>query len=437
MSEERGKRCRDVIAIGDHMADQIAGRLAWDRESLCWREFDGSKWAEQEDECVLTDAAAHAIHSLGAIATSCSFIRDVITMARSKATRTFNASHSRVAFSNGVVDMSGERLQPVPHSPETSLIYCLDYEWGGSYVTPATDDLLNRLVGCRDERASIQAIAGLALLGDTTMHRALLIVGPPDSGKSTLLRLLNMVAGQDPNDFAPGHIFRSDREGSLERWSKRGYRLLAIDEFPADVLHKDEEPFKRMAAHSGIDMRTHSKPPISPQWRAKIAMVSNDVPLFSDRTGAIRRRLLPIRCSRSVPPEIRDPSYLERIREELPGFAHRCVMSAEGVLLRKGFPFCVHMDDFYQEIATEGDAVKAFVSDCCELGGVYEEKLSLMYDAWRRWAVRHGRNQLSDKTLCGRIKGFAPYGVRSEHRRDGAYLVGIRLKEECASEVIF
>src|SRR5262245_27305839 len=48
---------------------------------------------------------------------------------------------------------------------------------------------------------------GLALLGDTRLHRVLLLLGPPRSGKTTLLALANATVGNEPFAFAGASLF--------------------------------------------------------------------------------------------------------------------------------------------------------------------------------------------------------------------------------------
>jgi phage/plasmid-associated DNA primase len=102
---------------------------------------------------------------------------------------------------------------------------------------------------------------GLALMQDSSLHFVLLLLGPTRAGKSTLLALANAACGTSPLDnyaedfsFAGPSLFSRELEGkrSRSRWVHR--RMVCADEIPAEAL-RDEELFKTMRAHGGVEMR--------------------------------------------------------------------------------------------------------------------------------------------------------------------------------------
>ena len=140
--------------------------------------------------------------------------------------RQFRAKKGLIAFANGTIEAGEWELRP--SDPADGLVYRLPYSWEPSAPLTEWTSLTERLLGedGHKERAALRMHIGLALLGDTTFHRAIHIRGAPDSGKTTILRVANMLQGMEPDHGGSGLIFSGDQRGDTPatsavtgRWS--------------------------------------------------------------------------------------------------------------------------------------------------------------------------------------------------------------------------
>jgi len=358
-----GNRLPDQEDAALWLKDNAASGLAYDRQAETWRGYTGACWEALEPESTgLYNIVTDALTAVGVRRTPRN-VADTLKMARRHLLRTFTTCGHLVAFTNGTLDVDTQGLRE--HRPEDNLTFSLPYAYTPHTDTPVIDAFLDQCMPDKTAQAAYRTHAGLSLLGDKSFQHALLLLGAPNTGKTTALRLYNMLLGQPENGFADGAIFQREHEGLLARATYRDWRGLALDEFPAEAL-KSEDMFKAMTAHSGVQSRTHNAPPVTGQWGPKTLIASNDIPQFNDRTGAVKRRLLVIACPNTLEGP-QDGHLTDKLRGELGAFVAQCLAAATEALATRLYPVSPTMREAYEEIATEGDALKAFVEERCVL----------------------------------------------------------------------
>jgi len=275
------------------LAQDHRDQLAYDADLECFRAYRGHAWQPIAD----TDLVLH--RWIVEAETACDLQRsnnmkaNVLTHAQAHLARTFTAQADRLAFANGTLDVATGDLRA--HDPADCLTFCLSYDWHPEQPTPTIDQALAQTIPDPLARAAFITHAGLAMLSDTSLHRAGLLLGQPNTGKSTLLGLFNQLLGQPTKTFIDKSVFLSDHEGRLQRAASRTLRGMVLDEFPSD-MERNEDNFKIMTSHGGIVSREHQKAPVTAQWLPKIVLSSNTQPSFKDASGALARRLLVVKC---------------------------------------------------------------------------------------------------------------------------------------------
>jgi P4 family phage/plasmid primase-like protien len=407
------------------LADQHHDTLAYDEEIQAYRKYQDEAWQVVPNRAITLDALVIKALTQQGVPRTETHVNAVLRFARRHLNRMFDrasANKKLIAFANGTLEMTMasdgsygfERVLLRQHNADDNVTYCLPYPWQPGLPTPLIDRLLESITPDLVARAALRVHIGLALLGDTSLHNVLLLLGQPGCGKTTLLRLWNLMLGQEPDQFAPGTIFENSREGSLQRTVCRTWHGVALDEFPTDAL-QDEEPFKKMTSHSGIDSRAHHRDPINAQWKPKIIMAGNDVPSFKDASGACQRRMLVIECPNTLAPTQVDAHLVQKLQAELGGFVAQCLAAALATLQVGSYPISAAMRATFDMVATEGDPLKAFVAECCLLtiytGQRHHSYSAKAYQRYTEWCSTNGHRPLSNTMFSKRLRAYAPWRI--------------------------
>jgi phage/plasmid-associated DNA primase len=358
-------------------------------------------------------------------------------IAAAECTTIFTEGQGKLNFENGTLDLSTMTL--LPFKREDYLTYCLPYcHTPGKH--PTINHFLKETIPDVHARQAYMAHLGLALMQDTLMHFVLLLLGPTRSGKSTLLALANAVCGTSAFDnyaedfsFAGPSLFSRELEGkrSRSRWVHR--RIVCADEIPAEAL-RDEELFKTMSAHGGVEMRgMHKDEDTANRWKPKLILAANDLPRYKDVAGAVKERCIFVSCPNHRGRAERDPQLFGKLRSEIGAFAATCIELARRVVARGYYPMSYAMKHMTDVLARDGNHVKAFVAECCITGVAEDWSVSeTIFAAYLSYCARNGqpshlpKNGLSS-TICN--MGIGVSARRGRHEgKVVCGLQGIRLR---------
>src|SRR5579884_1733456 len=437
--EQRGEKL-DVADVAKQWAREHRTDWAYDGRAKVWRHWNGQYWEAVEPRSALLDLEAIAALHEAEIDIHSSGLMDCFQrIAAAECTTLFTEGQGKLNFENGTLDLETMTIRPFKR--EDSLTYCLPYCYApGKH--PTINTFLKDTIPDVHARQAYIAHLGLALMQDTSMHFVLLLLGPTRSGKSTLLALANAVCGTSAADnyaedfsFAGPSLFSRELEGkrSRSRWVQR--RMVCADEIPAEAL-RDEELFKTMSAHGGVEMRgMHKDEDTANRWKPKMILAANDRPRYKDVAGAVKERCISVSCPNHRVRGERDPQLFGKLRAEIGAFAATCLELARRVVARRYYPMSYAMKHMTDVIARDGNHVKAFVAECC-IVGVAEDWLvsESIYGAYLSYCANNGhksplpRNVLSS-TICNMGIGVAARRGRSEGRVVCG-LQGIRLRVE-------
>jgi phage/plasmid-associated DNA primase len=212
-------------------------------------------------------------------------------IAAAECTMIFTEGQGKINFENGTLDLETMTIRPFKR--EDYLTYCLPYCYAPG-THPLINTFLKETIPDIHARQAYMAHIGLALMQDSSLHFVLLLLGPTRAGKSTLLALANAACGTSPLDnyaedfsFAGPSLFSRELEGKRSRYRWVHRRIVCADEIPAEAL-RDEELFKTMSAHGGVEMRgMHKDEDTANRWRPKMILAANDRPRYKDVAGAV------------------------------------------------------------------------------------------------------------------------------------------------------
>jgi putative DNA primase/helicase len=341
-------------------------------------------------------------------------------------------AHEIVAFRNGFF-----------HYPTRALVSSTDRMW----VTNALDfdydskageprewlDFLASLWPSDPE--SVRALAemfGYLLTDDTGQQKMFMLVGPPRSGKGTILRVLEALVGYH-NRVSPSLASLGTQFGLQPLIGKR----LALISDARLSGRADQQPIvENLLRISGEDALTIDRKNIVP-WSGKLparfVLATNELPAFSDASAALANRFLMLKLTKSFLGQ-EDQGLTSRLLKELPGIVLWALDGLERLRHRGYFQRPSSADDLAADLLEQTSPVRSFVEDCCVLEVAAQCNRDDIFRAWKRWCELQGRDHPGTKVGFGRQLSAAFSSIsRSQPREDGTRLnlyTGIRLTEK-------
>lgn len=310
-----------------------------------------------------------------------------------------------LSVKNGILDLRSGQL--LPHSPlwfsRTALPFAYDSRAACDHWLQFLDEVLDR----DEERIElIQQWFGLCLTNDTRFHAILLLQGPRRSGKSTLLRILRAMVGDD-NVCSPRLTTLGEPFGLMGLLGKR----VAICP-DAHVGHGDNalgvlEILKGISGEDAIEVMRKHLPPITVRLNVRFALAVNELPRFGDGANALLSRLLIVPFRQTF--EGREDRHLEsRLLTELPGILNWALEGLRDLRAHGSFVIPAASDEVREDFGRMSSPVEAFLVDACVEGPSENVTRDELYCAYRSWCSDVGHAPMSREVFGGRLKLVKP-----------------------------
>lgn len=259
---------------------------------------------------------------------------------------------------NGVVDLRTGQL--LPHSPEYLLPYKLSITYDPSAECPTYEKWLHEATWVRghDQVAVLEDVVCQMLDLSARPEKALFLIGPTGSGKSTFLRLLTLLAGSDMCSSTGLHQLSDDTFAAADLYGK----LVNVDADMPDGYVPDTSVFKKLlGGEEGVRANPKHKTPFTFINSAMLAFSANVMPTVGEKSRAFVRRSVPVSFPHSyVGAENR--ALGKKLEAELPGIFNRWMMAWRARQARDGAflaPNAAVMSAFEESV----NAIHAFVKE--------------------------------------------------------------------------
>ena len=390
--------------------------LRWVPRWKTWIVWDGRRWIRDEtgeverraksvvrnlfeealeasDKEKRKQLATHALRS-----ESASRIEAMIRMARSEPGvaldyALLDQQRRLLPVANGTLDLWTGQLGPYDRGHLMTKMVDIPYEPAAD--CPTWKQTLGVLFGGDQAIVNyMQRAIGYSLTGDTSEQCLHLCLGTGSNGKSTLLDVLGMLAG----DFGAQADFQTflERRGEGPRNDVArlaGARLVRSSEV-GDNKRLNEGLIKSLTGGDVITARyLYSEDfEFSPQF--KLWLAANHKPTIRGTDYAIWRRVRLIPFDVTITAEQADRDLPRKLREELPGIlawaVEGCQMWLEGGLRPPDRVVSATAD-----YKAESDTIAAFIADNCEVGAGFSVAGGALYTAYKRWADENGEYPMS------------------------------------------
>ncbi len=254
-----------------------------------------------------------------------------------------------------------------------------------------------------------------------------MIVGPSNSGKSTLSNLIRRILGSE----VCVALGIKELSGSFNLAELQGKRLCIDSEMDASALNaKDISLLKKVVGNDLLQGNRKFEQQFYFQCQTKFLFCSNNkIRLQSNEdTVSLLNRIKVFELMESIPLE--EQCYdLDRILDENRTYFLQEAMKGLCRLVQNNFQFSIDMpaENFVENVGCSGDvrSVQSFVDACCELGAGYQVTVADLYDAYKDFTTDNEMGQVSTKRFS--VFLVENYGVTHGRTSKNRLLKGIRL----------
>lgn len=331
-----------------------------------------------------------------------------------------------VAMANGILDVRTRTL--FAHTPEYFSFTCLPYSYDPAATQPkALQGFLRSLWPDDPEPiALIQEWLGYIVSGDTGRQKGLLLIGPPRSGKGTILWLIMMLVGA-ANAAGPTLASLCQQFGMAPLIGKSVANVgdarlgsststTVLVERILSLIGEDEQQVDRKY-----------RDPWTGKLRARLTIASNELPRFVDASAAVISRLLIAEMTNSFLGR-EDEHLKDRLAAELPAILNWALDGLDRLNANGKFTRPAASADTEQELEDLASPTKAFLRDECTIGAGKSAVKVDMYRRWENWCLSHGHQAGSQAWFARNLKACGISGGKESTGERRPIYLGVELK---------
>jgi putative DNA primase/helicase len=287
--------------------------------------------------------------------------------------------------------------------------YALEFRFDAQVTEPIewTKFLLSVWPQDGDSLSCLQEWMGNLLTLDTSQQKIGVFIGPPRSGRGTIMRVIrgligasNMVnptfSGLASHFGAAGLIGKPVAVIGDARQSNRSDWAIAL------------ERLLMISGEDAIEIDRKNKPSWCGKLPTRLMLVSNELPRFADPSGALAARFLLFRFTESFLG--REDRQLDgKLRAELPGILLWAIKGWKQLRDRGHFVQPCKGQELVDQMRDLASPVGAFVRERCETGAGFRVARKELFDAWKDWCIQHNRKQDSEESFGKNLRAVLPY----------------------------
>jgi putative DNA primase/helicase len=276
-----------------------------------------------------------------------------------------NANEDLINFRNGLLRITENEIQLLPHSPDVLTTIQIPCEWKGApSPTPVFDSYMHTLTN--GDKAVEQLLlefigACISNIKGWRMKKSLFMVGDGDTGKSQLKSLVERLLGKgnyigiDLKDiearFGTGTIYGTRLAGSSDM------SFLTVDEL---------KTFKRLTGGDSVFAEFKGLQGFEYTFCGLLWFCMNRLPKFGGDDGQwVYNRIMVVNCVNIIPLEKQDKRLLDKMYAERDGIIYKAVTALQKVVAN-GYRFSepASITAARQDYRSTNSSVISFYEEC-------------------------------------------------------------------------
>jgi len=312
------------------------------------------------------------------------------------------------------------------HTPNFFSTYCLPINYDPRAPEPKLFlEFLHQVLGGRQHLVDgLQEAFGYTISQDRNRHKIFFLRGKKRSGKSTLMRVLGALCGDDPmtgNCAYPSMGILGEKYGLENCVNKLVVMVTDMTITKNTDMGLAAERLKAISGQDPVDVRRMARTHLTGvKMPGQFWLASNIIPNFGNSTDALNSRLLvwPFDVSFEGKEDTELTEKLTTI-ESLTGILNWSLEGLDRLNARGRFLESVESKAAKTELLKLSNPVAAFIADCCELSaGTWIDKDVLAW-AYHDYCDAAGLTALSPSWFANKLREAvdAMGGVIGEGRR--------------------
>ncbi|MDR9432154.1 MAG: phage/plasmid primase, P4 family, partial [Natronomonas sp.] len=312
--------------------------------------------------------------------------------------RSMGGPEGLIAAENCVIDLLDEEMRE--HSPEYNFMSRLGTPFDPEADCPRWRAFLKDVVDSDTDRQKLQEFAGYTLHHwEMPYHKALFLVGPTASGKSTFLDTINTMLGEGTTASLTPQQMTSERFGGAELFDKWAN---IRNDIPAATV-ENTGAFKEIVGGDPMKAEEKYQDPFMFRPKAKHLFSANQLPEANTDDEAFFRRILLVPFPETVPKAERDPMLDDKLQDELDGILNWCLEGLQRLLANGGFTGDRSPGRTRETWEKWGNSVDRFRSVALETGGESIPK-SLVYAAYLEYCRQESMPSETQHLMTRKLK---------------------------------
>jgi len=269
---------------------------------------------------------------------------------------------------------------------------------------------------------ALQDFSGYCLYPEIFIHEALFLIGSGANGKSVFLNVLTKVIGKENvSALEPQQFSNKFLLGSLKD------RLLNVSSEIQTKSRIDSSISKRVITGDLVQADIKYKDPFTFRPIAKHIFSMNEIPIITDRTYAMKRRLIILKFNQTFFGKKEDKRLESKLAGKLSGVLNWCLVGLTRVLKNESITMSEQMIEDKKAFIGAMNPVLHFVDAVCVLK---EEALVLkdnLYQKYKSWCCELGLRPLSKNKFYEQLLSDFPRIVKTRPDGGARHFKGIGL----------
>lgn len=310
-----------------------------------------------------------------------------------------------ISCTNGLLRVTGRELAPA--DPAFFTFSSVPFAYDRNATCPQWTRWLEETFEHDPETvAMIQEFFGYVLSGRTDLQKALMLQGIERSGKSTIARILQMLAGEK-NSCGPTLNSLTEQFG-LWALTDKTLAIIGDARLPKKGTEVITERLLSITGEDTINVDRKWQRPWAGKIPARLVLLSNEIPNWADSAGVLPTRFIVATTVKSYLGK-EDTTLLDRLATELPGILNWALDGLDRLVLQKKFTVNIATPEIVGAQRDRSAPQKGFVEETCVLGAdkwVSKERLREM---WVLWNGEHGRTVADTReSFTTKLLGMVP-----------------------------